>query len=370
MTRILVGYLTDPKISGIDRYLLTMLENLKDTSLQIDFLTLKKTSELEERLRPYHSRLFQVSSLRHPLRQYLETKKILEKGHYEVAYWNISAAINLIGAWAAKAAKVRKNIIHSHNSYVDGRSKIKREVCAALHRCAKPWLQHLGTDFVACSQKAGEWLFTKKSRRSNHYQVIHNTVRVDRFLYDESIRKDMRRQLGIENRLVIGHVGRYCYAKNNFFLLDIMKELCKKCPDAVLLAVGTGEDWNAVQEKAARMGLEEHILFLGVRQDVNRLMQAMDFFVLPSRFEGQPIVALEAQMAGLKVILSDRLTRESALGEACLWESIDHGGKRWADQILENWPYERISAQKYTAAIKEYSQEEQSRKLRLLLEEN
>lgn len=368
MTRILVGYLTEMETSGIDRYLLRMLENLWGESLEIDFLTLHKTQEMETKLAPYHSRLYQISSLKHPIRQYRETKRILKEGKYDAVYLNFSVAINSVGAWAAKGAKTPKVILHSHSSYVDEEKRLVRWICIVLHSCMRLFLGCLGTDFVACSQKAGEWMFTQKVRQSDRYQVIHNTVNVDRFLYDEEVRKEVRKQLGVEDKLVIGHVGHYCYAKNNFFLLDIMKEVCQRRSDAVLLAVGTGEDWEAVKEKAKQMGLADRILFLGVRHDVNRLMQAMDIFVLPSRFEGQPIVALEAQIAGLKVILSDRLTRESALGEACVWESIDHGGQRWADRILESWPYERISIQKYADVMKEYSQEEQCRKLRLLLE--
>ena len=118
MTRILVGYLTEMETSGIDRYLLRMLENLRGESLEIDFLTLHKMQEMETKLAPYHSRLYQISSLKHPIRQYRETKRILKEGKYDAVYLNFSVAINSVGAWAAKGAKTPKVILHSHSSYV------------------------------------------------------------------------------------------------------------------------------------------------------------------------------------------------------------------------------------------------------------
>ncbi len=366
MTRVLVGYLTDAKTSGIDRFLLNMLEDLNGEPIQFDFLTLHKTKEIEERLKPYHARLYQIPSLAHPIRQYRETKRILKEGGYDAAYLNFSVAINSVGAWAARGAGTKKIILHSHSSYVDEEQWFRRRLCVLLHYGMRLFLGHLGTDFAACSQKAGEWMFTGGVRRSRRYRVIHNTVKADRFAYNEKTREEVRARLGLKDKLVIGHVGQYCYAKNNFFLLEIMEELCKKSPDAMLLAVGTGADWAAVKEQAENRGLGDRILFLGPRQDVDRLMQAMDIFVLPSRFEGQPIVALEAQVAGLKVILSDRLSRESALSDACMWESIDHGARRWAKRILESLPYERIPVGE--AVMKEYSREEQCLKMRRLFE--
>lgn len=126
-----------------------------------------------------------------------------------------------------------------------------------------------------------------------------------------------------------------------FFLLDIMDELIKKVPNAVLLSVGEGEDLDEMKKMAEKRGLSNAIQFLGVREDVPALMQAMDFFVLPSRFEGQPIVAIEAQAAGLMTFLSNTITPEVVLGKDCIQLSIQSGGEIWASAIEQQLNYER-----------------------------
>ena len=125
-----------------------------------------------------------------------------------------------------------------------------------------------------------------------------------------------------------------------------MEALLPIVPNAVLLAVGAGADWEAVKKKAGEKGLLNHIKFLGVRDDVPDLMQAMDFFVLPSRFEGQPIVAIEAQAAGLMTFLSDTITKEAVLSENCMQLGIENGGKPWALAIKNHLSYQRKTSQK------------------------
>lgn len=184
-------------------------------------------------------------------------------------------------------------------------------------------------------------MFPEKIRRSCHYHVIHNAIDVSKFRYNEGVRNKVRDDLNLKDRVVVGHVGKYCYAKNNFFLLDIMDELIKKVPNAVLLSVGEGEDLDEMKKMAEKRGLSNAIQFLGVREDVPALMQAMDFFVLPSRFEGQPIVAIEAQAAGIMTFLSNTITPEVVLGKDCIQLSIQSGGEIWARAIEQQLNYER-----------------------------
>lgn len=343
--RVLAGYVIDGKSSGIDRYLIRVLEVMKAQKIQFDFLTNHKMPELEEIFSSYHANVIEMPSLRHPVEQYRFFYKLIQKGKYDVAYFNISEAFNGIGALAAHRLGVKRIIVHSHNSRAGGNSAAVRFVRTGIHKAFRPVIARSATEYCACSEIAGEWMFNQKIRQGSHYQIIHNAIDDTAFRYDEKKRLEMRHCLDVEDNVVIGHVGSYNYAKNNFFLIDIMEALLPEVPNAILLAVGEGADWEAVKKRADEKGLSKNIRFLGVREDVPKLMQAMDFFVLPSRFEGQPIVAIEAQAAGLMTFLSDTVTSEAVLSENCMQLSIKNSGKPWAQAIKNHLSYQRKNTQ-------------------------
>ena len=344
--RVLAGYVIDGKSSGIDRYLLRVLEVMKAQNIQFDFLTNHKTPELERIFGVYHANVIEMPSLKHPTKQYRFVYKLIKQNKYDIVYFNISEAFNGLGVLAAHQLGVKKIIVHAHSSKAGGRKALVRLVRTWIHKMFCPVLACAATDYRACSTDAGAWMFSSKIRQSSRYQIIHNAIDNTAFEFCDEKRMQMRRNLGIEHNIVIGHVGSYNYAKNNFFLLDIMEALLPIVPNAVLLAVGAGADWEAVKKKAGEKGLLNHIKFLGVRDDVSDLMQAMDFFVLPSRFEGQPIVAIEAQAAGLMTFLSDTITKEAILSENCMQLGIENGGKPWALAIKNHLSYQRKTSQK------------------------
>ena len=164
-----------------------------------------------------------------------------------------------------------------------------------------------------------------------------------KFGFDPEIRKQKRKELGVSDKLVVGQIGFHGYQKNPEFVIEIAEELKKINPDSVVWMIGTGDETEHLHALAKEKNLGENLHFLGVRSDVNELTQAMDLFVLPSRFEGLPIVAIEAQISGLKVILSDTISEEAALSDRCMFHSIECPANEWADMILENLQYDRNS---------------------------
>ena len=180
--------------------------------------------------------------------------------------------------------------------------------------------------------------------------MIHNALHMEKFRFCEAVREEVRKELELEGKFVVGHVGRFEEQKNHLFLLEIFKEVAKMREEAVLLLIGDGELKNAVQEKAKEYGLEEKVRFLGIRQDVDRLWKAMDVFVLPSLFEGLPIVALEAQASGVYSIMADTITKEVKLTDRVEFLSLEEEKEKWRDAILSA----EKSAQKetYNAVIK------------------
>lgn len=342
MKKVLIGFFMDGRAGGIDKYLLNFLETVSEKNVQLDFLTNEIDEELKSRLHEYHSRLFEIANLKHPFKQYTQMRRILHKGKYDAVYFNISTAIDCISVIAAKHEKVPKRMVHSHASGNDCESTVKRKMFDLIHGVCRLFLWKNATHFYGCSEKAGKWLFPKKVVESQKFEVVYNAVDREKFHFDEKTRKEVRLELGIEKKFVIGHVGNFCYQKNHEFLIDIFEKVLKRNPDAELLLVGRGIRFEDIKERVEEKGIGHAVQFLGWRQDVDRIFQAMDLFLLPSNFEGLPIVGVEAQCCGLPCVMSSTITREAKITKKCYFLSIKNGAERWAEFITKRqWKREK-----------------------------
>lgn len=365
MKKVLIGFFMDGKAGGIDKYLLNFLEVVSEENVHMDFLTNEIDGELKDKLQSYHSRLFAVANLKHPLKQYAQVRRILRKGKYDAIYLNISTAIDCIAAIASKHEKVPKRIIHSHSSGNDCENAVKRLVFDLIHSVCRLFLWRNGTHFYGCSEKAGEWLFPKRIVCSEKFRVIYNAVDRKIFQYDEAVRKEVREELGIEDKFVIGHVGNFCYQKNHEFIIDVFEEVLKRNPKAELLLVGKGVRFADIQEKVKQKGMEHSVQFLGWIQDVDRVFQAMDLFLLPSNFEGLGIVGIEAQCIGLPCVMSSTIPKEAKITKKCYFLPLKSGAEKWAEFITKRqWKRERARC---LAVAEEYDLENQKEQLKNLL---
>lgn len=253
--------------------------------------------------------------------------KIFRENKYPIVHsgMNTLAPISMFCAWRA-GVPVRIN----HNHSTAGKGETKRNI---LKYMLRPFAKCFATHYAACSKYAGEWLFGKRMMQSKKVTVFNNAIDAEKYSFNSVVRDEVRKELGIEGRFVIGHVGRFCFQKNHIFLIDIFKEVHKVDPDAKLLLVGIGDLQKQIKEKVKAYGLEGSVIFLGVRKDVDRLYQAMDIFVLPSHYEGLPVVGVEAQAAGLPCLLSDQMTRETVLLPETKMMPLTVGAKKWAITI-------------------------------------
>lgn len=335
MKKVLAGFIGDGKAGGVDRYLLNFWENVSGVDVQIDFLTNKIDEELRDKLKIHQSQLFETANLKHPILQYRQVCNILKQGNYDVVYFNISTAIECIAVIAAKHAKVNKRILHSHSSGNNCESSLKRFVYNFIHSICRLFLYRYATHYYGCSRKAGEWIFPRRIVRSDRFEVIYNAVERTRFEYDEQVRDEVREELKLKDRLTVGNVAGFCYQKNHIFLLKIFAEVLKQRPDAVLILVGNGVQYEKIRQMVKKFHIEASVKFLGERSDVSRLYQAMDVFVLPSRFEGLPIVGVEAQVSGLPCIMSTAISREAAITRRCRFLELKAAPSVWADLIIQ-----------------------------------
>lgn len=221
-------------------------------------------------------------------------------------------------------------IAHARSAGVDKGAK------GYVTKLLRSSLKHKADYCFTCSEEAGIAVFGKKWVEQGNVWTIPNAIDAKRFQYNEVVRKEVREELGIQDKFVIGHVGRFGFMKNHTYLVDIFAELCKSREDMALVLIGKGEEEATIHDKLKALGIEDKVLFLGNKFDVERYYQAFDYFVFPSTFEGLPGSVVEAQAAGLHCLISDRITREVALTDLVSYRSIEEEPKLWAEEILKN----------------------------------
>ena len=256
-----------------------------------------------------------------PKGHYIALWKALRAGHYDIVHDHGSSSMMAIELTIAKLAGVKNRIAHSHNSNCPNMK---------VHKLLNPYFRTVYTKALACGQLAGNWLFGE-----NNFEVLPNGFHTGDFAFSEKERAVVRTKLGVENQLLIGHIGRINEQKNQEYLLDIFKEVAAIRDDAILLIVGTGPDEEKIKSRVKEHPYRNRIILYGETDNPTALYSAMDIFVFPSRYEGLPVVLLEAQISGLPCVVSDKVTREVDLGDIN-WQSIDDDPKQWAKAVVEN----------------------------------
>ena len=263
---------------------------------------------------------------------YCNLKSLIKEKRYDCVHIHADVANKLlVSGLAAKRVGVKKIILHSHAAGVDGNH---RGLKLLFHKVCRRLLKYIGTDFVACSDLAAQWMFPNISQ--DKICIINNGVDLDKFRYNIATREKVRHELGITDELLIGHVGRFAYQKNHEYLIKIMKEVKARKLKARLLLVGEGPDEEKIKSLVTESNLEDCVIFYGTSSRVNELFQAMDVFVLPSHFEGLPIVGVEAQASGLPVIFSDQITEAARLTEKVKYIGIEQDKVNdWVQTIID-----------------------------------
>lgn len=327
MKRILVYGMTNNR-GGIESYLMNYFRNLKRKQIVFDFITEHRNIAYSEEIKQLGSRVYYIPSRRDGLiKHMLAIRKILQShNEYDTVYFNILSASEVFTVLAAAGVRNVKKIVHSHNNAV---KSINR------HRILRPLLIGLSDVKLACSEDAALFMFGKKCMRDNKVTIINNAIDLQKYRYRPEVRKKMRDAFHIStNTYVIGHIGRMCYQKNTLFLIEIFNKIHMKDPEALLLLVGEGEDREQVEELIKKYDLKNNVLLLGMRNDVENLLQMMDVFLLPSRFEGLGIVLIEAQAAGLTCVCSDSFGDAANISKTIKYYSLDHLPEEWADVVL------------------------------------
>jgi len=258
----------------------------------------------------------------YPFNYYFALSKALSIQKFDIVHVHGNSATITPELLIAKIQNVKVRIAHSHNS-----------TCSHIlfHRLLKPLFNRLYTHGFACSQLAGRWLFGDKK-----FYVIPNGFKTERFKFNMEIRKLVRKELGIEEKFVIGHIGRFNKQKNHRFLLEIFEQAAAKNPNAWLLLVGSGPDFDLISNLIRKHPNNDRIIVYGETQNTENLYNTMDVFVFPSKFEGLGNVLLEAQVNGLPCISSNVVPEEVAITKNLKLFSLEETPLAWANLVLNS----------------------------------
>lgn len=325
-------------LGGAESRIMDLYRSIDREKLQFDFLVHSPVEQhFDKEIEALGGRIYRIP--RFQVYNWFRYKKAVKQffsAHHEFravhGHMTSTASIYLP---IAKKAGIPITIAHARSAGVaDG-----------LKGLATKWirrsLKYKADYCLACSKEAGEAVYGRRWVKKGKVEVIPNAIAAEKYVYDAAVRANVRKELGIEDKLVIGHVGSFRMAKNHDFLLCVFAEIYKQRKDAVLLLLGEGELMEAVKKQTEKLGLTQAVRFLGNRADVSPYYQAMDFLVFPSFFEGLPGTVVEAQMAGLRCLVSDTITGEVGITELVAFMSLEKSAKEWADYCLEHYEYER-----------------------------
>lgn len=341
---------------GVESVILNYYRHIDKSKVQFDFVVHKNPSEnFVKEVKKGGGRLYEVTPyMKNVFAFTYEIYRIIRDGRYEIVHSNMNSlsGFPLFAAWLA-GAKVR--ILHNHTT--DTKAEGMRTV---LKRVLRPFARMFANKCWACSELAAKWMYGEQAVNAGKITIIPNAIDLKKFAFNQEKRDMLRRQLGIKDELVIGHVGRFVKAKNHNFLVDILAAVVKEKADAKLILIGEGPLEDGIKAKVKRLKLNHNVLFLGVRSDVADLYNVMDIFVLPSFYEGLPVVGVEAQANGLKCLFSNNITREIQLLHTTEFLSIDEVCKIWGIAISVKNTERSILENEISAQMNDFDVEKQS----------
>lgn len=223
-----------------------------------------------------------------------------------------------------------KTVIHSHStSNGSGFSALVKQIMQYP-------LRYQADCYLSCSERAGKWLFGEKVVAGDKFQILQNAIDIKEYQYNEEARDRIRKELNMDNEVLLGHVGRFHESKNPIFLLEVFHQIHCRMPNSRLAMVGDGDLRCKIEEKIRQLQLEDAVYLLGTRSDVKMILQAMDCFLFPSCWEGVPVTVIEAQAAGLPCFVSDTVTKDVGASELVHYLPIDQGTEPWVKAITED----------------------------------
>lgn len=310
--------------------------------VQFDFICDSDSQAIpDEEIRSLGGRVYRIAPYQRIIRNMLDIKKLCIENHYPVMH-AYNSTMNVFPMLVAKMAGVPVRISESLSMAHEGEFK------TVLKKMLKPMSRWFATHYMSCGEDCGRWQFGDKLFDAGKVAVFKTVVNTEFNSYRPEVRERTRKEFDLDEKMVIGHIGRFVPQKNPLFLIDIVAEVFKREEDAVLLLIGDGDLKKEMQKKIKDLGISKQIKYLGRREDIQQFYNAMDAFLLPSLYEGLPVVGLEAQSCGLPMFFSTEVTSEASACELGHFLKLNDSPEKWADELIkamkENMPIRKSRA--------------------------
>ena len=312
--------------NGITGVIFNMLNNISFENLHVDYVAINTPDEsYQNAIHQKGGEVFVIPrQFKHPLKYICKIAELQRKNGYDVIHAHGNSCTLILEMIAGLLGGCKYRIAHSHSTSC---------IHTTVHRVLKPLFNIVCNGRVACSQKAGIWLFGNK-----RFDVINNGVNLVDFQFSQQYREDIRNKYGLsEDHILLGHVGDFhTDNKNQAFLVDLLVDIKKTSDKYRLMLIGDGELRSSVEKKVNDLGLGEYVFFAGLVNNVNEYLSAFDIFLLPSKFEGVPLTVVEAQANGLSCILSKSISTAVDLTGRIVFADINNGLDVWKKEVIMN----------------------------------
>lgn len=316
---------------GVEAVVMNYYRHIDKSKIQFDFICDEDSTNIPyEEIEKLGGRVIIIPPYQKIFKYIKELTKVLKEGNYKIVHSHINT-LSVFPLYCAKKAKVPVRIAHSHST--TNKKEWKKNL---MKNTLKPFSKIFATEYFACTEHAGRWMFGNKTFSDGRVYVLNNAIDLDKFKYNEKVRKAKRKELDIkDNQIVIGHIGRFVAQKNHIYLIDIFNEMHKQNKDTILLLAGQGPLMEEIKEKVENLGIGNSVRFLGQRTDANELYQAFDVFLFPSLYEGLGMVLIEAQVAGNICFASTEVPKIAKITENVEFLNLSDEPKKWSKHIFD-----------------------------------
>lgn len=322
---------------GREAFVMNLYKKINKEKFSFDFFTLKEGEEFyTDEVKKLGGNIFSAHTFNEKkgIKRFLKKNytlyRIIKKNKYSIVHIHACTPLDYIKVLFAKILKVDIIIMHAHSSYYELDSKLKQLITMAMRKI----FSNIPNYCIACSSEAADFLFTKKVISSSRYKIIDNSIELEKYYFNLQCRNKHRKLLNLEDKIVIGHVGRFSKEKNHEFIIRCFKKVAEKNSNTNLLLIGDGELKEKIEKMVNDENLSERITLLPSSKEIFELYQVMDIFWFPSLFESFGMVALEAQVSGLKVLISDTIPKKVCLSEES--EMISLKEDIWCEKTIES----------------------------------
>ncbi len=319
---------------GLETFVMNVYRTVDREKIQFDFLIHMESGAYQQEVESLGGSVYYVPSRHKGFIQFYKNMDAFFSVHakeYCAVHMHVSTLSSIEALYFAKKYGIKIRVIHSHSSSVKG-----NKLHYIFHYAMKSFVHDWATHYLGCSERAIKWLY-QGTGIYDKVEMIKNGIEVEKFRYNENVRNKVRKELGLDDCFVLGHVGRFTWVKNHKFIIEIFRHIKGMIPNSKLVLVGEGILLTEIKQQVKLYGLEKDVLFTGVRSDINELLQGFDCFLMPSFYEGLPVSLVEAQCAGLKVFGSNAISLDTKITPNMYFISLNESAQRWAEIITEHY---------------------------------